>query len=560
MLARLQIENFAIIDSVGLEFGPGFNVITGETGAGKSILLGALELALGDRARGDLLREGKRVASVEAIFAPPFPLQLAELIRDDLGLEWEPGEELVIRREITSSGRNRCLIAEQMVNVADLRRAGELLADLHGQHEHQSLFRTSAQRGVLDDHAGNGKLLEEYRAAWDELAALRARKAELAAASGESERRRDYLEFQIQELDELSPVARELTVLEAEESRLAHAESLATEAAAAYAVLYEGGDDDAPTVTSALGEIGRRTDEIAGLDPSAAGLSEKVSEIRALADDLASELRDYLARCEPDPGRLDEVVTRIEEYRRLMRKHGVRSEDELAGIADKMRAERDRIETDDRERGEVDARLKSAEAAARKLAGRLTSAREKGAAGLRSAVLKTLARVGMEKAEFSVRITAKEELGADGADAIEFLLAANPGMPARPLRQTASGGELSRTMLAIKAATAAKDAVPTLVFDEIDAGISGRVAASVGGVMERLAGSHQILCITHHASIAARGATHMSVRKTSSRGKTKVEVLALDRELRIEELATMIGDDGKSSAGRTMAEKLLAAS
>lgn len=559
MLTRIQIENLAIVESASAGFGSGLNSITGETGSGKSVLIGALELALGARGSADAVRSGARTALAEAHFEGPFGDEVVALVAD-LGVEWEPGEPLVLRREISSSqGRSRCFVSGQMVGVADLRRLGELLADLHGQHEHQSLFRASAQRAALDAFGGNETLVAEYRRRYAEFSELRRRKESLDSAAADYERRLDYLEFQIGEIEQVAPREGELAELEIEESRLAHAEQLARAADAAYRLLYEGDGDSGPNVVDSLGEIARSLQTICRLDPSCEGMATRLGELEALADDLAREIRAYGDRCEPDPERLEETVSRIDSIRKLLRKHGAEDETTLLEMLARLHDEADRMRLDESEREGIEQRLQAARAELGRAGDALFAARSAAADRFAEEIMRTLAEVAMERAVFRVSVQRADDFGPDGADRVEFLLEANPGEGIRPLRDTASGGELSRAMLAIKAALARRDSIPTLVFDEIDTGISGETAARVGRLLERLGGSHQILCITHHASIAARGARHLSVRKTVARGRTSISTLELEGEARLEELARMMGGDPRSDAGKSLARTLVAA-
>jgi len=557
VLARLRIENLAVIESAELELGAGLTAITGETGAGKSILVGGLELALGARAGGEIIRAGARRASAEAVFGPPFPPEVARRVRGELGLEWSPEEALELRREIPREGRGRAFIAGQQVAVADLAALGELLVDLHGQHEHQSLFRRPAQRAALDAYGACEALLETYRRRYAEHEELKGRQRALLEAARGFEERLDFLTFQISELEGAAARPGELAELEAEERRLTHAETLAEAAARVYGLLYEGASSEAPPALAALGEAARALGRIAELDPAMSDLPARAEEIKALLEDLALAVRDYAERCAPDPRRLEAVIERIETLRRLLRKHGVADE---AGLLDKLAALREAragMTQDDEERGQIEPRLKAAAAALQAEAERLSARRQEAARRLARLVTRTIGKVGMEKARFEIAVRPMESFGPDGGDEVEFLLGANPGEGMNPLREVVSGGELSRTMLALKTALARRDAIPTLIFDEVDAGIGGETAAAVGRLLADLAASHQIVCITHHASIAARAERHLSVRKATAGGRTRGWIVRLDREARLEELARLMGGKGAGPAGRRLAERLL---
>lgn len=559
MLSKIHIENLAIVERAEIDFSAGLNALTGETGAGKSIVVGALELALGGRASADVVRAGQRLAVAEAVFEAPIPRAVAKFVTGELGLEWEGTEPLTVRREISAQGRSRAFIAGQLVNVADLKTLGELLVDLHGQHEHQSLFHLAAQRAALDAFGDYEMQIADYKSAHEEHAALVKRRDELLDQARDFEKRLDFLNFQIGELEELSPREGELAELEAEEARLSNAEALAEAANRAHALLYEGQGDEGASALAMLGEASRAADQIAGMDGEMADLPGKIAEIEALVEDVGIALRNYAGKCEADPARLEDVVARIEAIRRLSRKHGVADEAALARALAEMQAERDQMTRDETERNAIDAKLAAAAKQLEKRAKALHESRAEAAGRLGKAVMKTLARVAMDKAIFEVAVEWTGEFTSEGGERVEFLLAANPGEGKRPLREVASGGELSRTMLAIKTALARRDSIPTLVFDEIDSGISGETAARVGHLMEELAASHQIICITHHAAIAARAGRHFSVRKSAAGGRTQMAAVALEGNERLEELARMMGGEASGEAGKKLAKQLMTA-
>jgi DNA repair protein RecN (Recombination protein N) len=557
MLKSLTIQNLATIETLTIEFSAGLNALTGETGAGKSVLIGGLEIALGDRASADLVRPGESVAVVEAAFEPPLPPPVGDVLRRELELEGSSAEPLLLRREISRSGRNRCFINGQMVGVADLKRVGELLIDFHGQHEHQSLFRPGSARDALDAFAADAELLSAYRALWGEVSALRRRRRKLEEDAADFERRLDYLAFQLDEFEKLRPRPGEAAELELEERRLARADALARDAAESFALLYEGVDEDHPAVLAALREVARRMAELAEIEPRFAASLSQLEESRAQIEDLAYELRDYADHLQGDPERLDEVIARLESLRRLERKHGG-SEEAMLAAWQKMAADRDQMQRDDAERDSIGAALAAAEARLGEAATRLSQARKHAGDRFAKAIAALLREMRMEKARFAVVVEPLPEPGEFGQDNVEFLLAANPGLPPAPLRKIASGGEISRVMLALKSALAARDSIGTLVFDEIDTGLSGETARRVGQLMEKLGQSHQILCITHHAPIAARAVRHASVRKITSREATFTEIIAVEGQERIDELARMMGSDAGTEAARELARQLMA--
>jgi DNA repair protein RecN (Recombination protein N) len=556
-LRSLTIQNLTTIESLKVAFEPGLNALTGETGAGKSIVIEGLGLALGARASGDAIRPGARLAVVEAVFEGPFPEALNRLIGEELGLIWEAGEALTLRREVAAGGRNRCLVADQLVGVADLARLGELLIDFHGQHDHQSLMRKGAAREALDAYAGNEALIETYAAAWETVGRLERRQAEMEAAARDFQQRADYLDFQLEELDKLNPRPGEMAELEQEERRLAGAESLAQAAGEAYGLLYDGLDEQ-PALLALLKDVQRRVAALGEVEPSFAEALGRLEEQKAGLEDLAYALRDYAETTQADPQRLNEAIERREALKRLTRKHGG-SEEGLQEAWRAMREERRRMDLDREESGTIAARLAEGRRALLEAGKRLSQARGKAAGRFAKEAAARLAELNMEKARFDVRLEKLAEPMSHGLDEVDFLLAANPGLPPAPLRKVGSGGELSRVMLALKSTLAARDRIPTLVFDEIDTGVSGETARRVGGMLEKLGDSHQILCITHHAPIAARAGHHVSVRKRAIDGATFTEVVALDKAGRLEELARMMGGEGSRTAARKLARELMGA-
>ena len=555
MLKSLSIKNIAIIELLDIEFSDGLNVLTGETGAGKSIVVGGLELALGERASAEAVRSGEKLAVVEASFEPPFPPQLEDVLLNQLELEYQTGESLLLRREISSAGRSRCFIGEQMVGVADLKAVGELLVDLHGQHEHQSLFHTSAHLTALDAFASHDKLREEYSRVWKETEALRQRKLKLEQEAANFDTRIDYMTFQIKEIEKIDPKPGEMAELAKEEKRLAHAESLSQAAWEAQELLEEGINGEQIPLLDQIGELIKRISEIAEVETNFSKILSSLEESQTAFEDLTISLRDFAENTRADPKRLNEVITRLNALNALIRKHGG-SEESLFADWEHIQAELDRMTRDDEEREKITEKFNRAEARLLKLGEELSRKRKKTAESMRKKILSMLRQMAMKKSDFSIAIDILNTPGSRGLDHVEFFLAANPGLPPAPLRKVASGGELSRVMLAIKSVLAERDAIPTLVFDEIDAGISGDICRRIGEVLEELSQSHQIVCITHHAAIAARADVHMSVRKSTSQGKTTVDLAPLDGQERLEELARMMGGQDIQAA-LTLARQLM---
>ncbi len=560
MIETLRIENLAVIDSAELEFGPGLNVLTGETGAGKSIVLGALALLAGARASADAVREGADEAAVEAVFGtiaqPEFEAELARR-----GLEAD-AHELVVRRTLTRGGRNRVRVAGQLVPASVLSELFSGRIEISSQHESQGLLRPEVHGELLDRSGG---LLEGREAVSGGYASLKRLEQDLdrhRAESQERERRRDFLSFQIEEIDEAKLDPGEIEALKGERGRLAHAEQLREEGGAALAGL--AGDPTRPEDSNAadlLVGAARRLELLAGLDPSLADLSGRLAFAQAELRDAALELERYVASIEADPARLEGIDERLHRVERLQRKYGG-SVAEILSFRDESAAElvgiedaREREEQLLRQRGELRARLA-------RDAGALTRGRVRAGRGLARIVEASLHELDMPEARFEVAFEPVEGLedlpcGPHGAERPIFCFAANAGTPPRPLRRVVSGGELSRAFLAIKNALRESDAGMVLVFDEVDAGIGGRAADRVGRKLAELARSHQVLCITHLPQIAAYAGTHFRVEKQSPGDRAQARIIGVEGADRVEEIARMAGGESVGEATRRHARDLL---
>jgi len=543
VLASLYIRDLAIVREVELVPGGGFCVITGETGAGKSVLIDALGLLLGERADVGLIRDGAGQADVTAEFT---------LAGAGPAHAWLEAQELatdgacVLRRVLFRDRPNKAYINGRPVPAQSLREIGELLGDIHGQHEHQSLLRREVQREILDGYAGTTGEVAQLAEAWRRLRDARARLAQIEQRADERDARIEVLQFQVGELEplDLSPGAWE--DLEAEHARLAHAGELAEGTQAVLAGLYEG--DDA-TAAGLLDSARARLESLSAFDPSLAEPARMIGDARIQVDEAVATLRSGLAGLEADPARLADLDARIGEWHALARKHRV-PPTELAATRDQLVAELAELEHSG-ERGERLAReIDEALAAYRVLASRVGARRLATAARLSQEVTTHMQELGMGGGEFQASVVAQEdgEPTAHGLDRVEFLVSANPGQAPRPLGRVASGGELSRIALAIQVVTAAVGGVPTLVFDEVDAGIGGRVAEIVGDRLRRLGAHRQVMCITHLAQVAAQGHVHLRVEKSTG-PELSVSVQVLDEGGRIEEIARMIG--GRTITART---------
>ncbi len=556
MLTELHIQNYAVIENLGLEFGPGLNILSGETGSGKSILVDALGLTLGGRASPDVIRTGQERATVTAIFcADRQPLWRDWL--EGYGIPGGDNTEIILRREIQSGGRSRLLVNDQPVTVAAVKTLAPCLVEVHGQSEHVALLERAAQLALLDQFAGVDDLLEQ-------VAALHARCRELeremeSLSQNEQERLRtiDLLSFQAQELENAHLEPGEDGRLEDEKRVLANLEKIRATASTAFAKLYE--EDGA--ACSRLAAVDRAIEELSRYDSSAAQYSEPLAGARATLDDLAYFLRDYLGKLHADPRRLGEIEDRLAQIDRLKRKYG-KSIEEILAYRDEIGEQLARLEHADERREKVGKELEKSSREYLRAAQKLSEERRAAARKLEKLVREELSQLGMEKARFQIHFESvarnDEGLlrsaalgGSRGIDEIEYRISPNPGEELRPLDKIASGGELSRLMLALKTVVSSRRPArlsgqihrvpPTFIFDEIDAGIGGRIAEAVGRRLKRLARDTQVLCVTHQAQIACFADHHFYVEKSERGGRTLTTIQHLDGEKeRAAELARML--------------------
>jgi len=552
MLIELRIRDFAVIRDLSLEMGAGLNALTGETGAGKSILIGALSLLLGERASSESVRAGADRAVVEAVFdlqgRPALLGRLSELgfpVEDDF---------LLLRREVQAEGRNRAWINGSPATAGSVGEFGRALVDLHGQHEHQTLLRSEEQREILDAFAGAGELAGRVELLYRELAELRSRREAGEARRRELEARADFLRFQLQEIGEAKPVEGEDADLETELRRLDHAEELARDATSVEALLY--GDEG--SASERLAEARDLLRGLARVDETLSEAREQAEELFHRVTELGRTMGSYSAGIEMDPGRAEEVRRRVDLLFRLKRKYGPDLSDVLA-TRDRLAAELEELDSSEVQRGEVDRRIAGAAAALDEASAELGRARTEAARRLASEVEALLPDLGMEGAVFRVELPPRSEPGPHGAEGVLFTASLNPGFEPRALSRIASGGELSRVMLALKAILARVDRVPTLVFDEIDAGIGGTVANAVTAKLREVSEHHQVLVITHLPQLASRGHLHLKVSKDTYEGEVSTTVSRLTGEDRVREVARMLGGDPESETSREHARELLAA-
>jgi DNA repair protein RecN (Recombination protein N) len=549
MLRFLRVTHLAVLDSVEVEFDPGLNVLTGETGAGKSILVEAVGLLLGGRASGDLVRTGEDVAVVEAIFE-------------------SGGEELLVRREITAQGRSRAFVNGVLATAGALKDLSGRLIELHGQHEHQTLLDPSTHLGVLDTFGGLAALLTPTAEAHEAMLASREGLARVRAAARDRDSRLELIAFQLAELDRAAPTAGEDDELASLRQVLSSAERVERLCEEGYATLYE--QDGA--VLASLGAVWRRVSELADLDPAFGPYLDARDGIKSQLEDLAMFLRRYADGIEASPARLQHVEERLAVLERLKRRHGPTLADVIAKRESLARESADLARGDERVE-ELEREHSAARTAYVAAAERLSSERKRVAAGFAKALERVLAELAMDRTRFDVRFgdpLPESEWSAQGIDSAEFYVSPNPGEDLRALARIVSGGELSRIMLAIKTLTAtarhgfsdAADRAPSqsnpgLIFDEVDAGIGGRVADVVGRKLRTLGSAFQVLCITHLPQIAAYADTHFQIEKQVERGRTRTAVRRLSNDGRVAELSRMLGGEAITDGLRRSAREML---
>lgn len=551
MLAELEIVNFALVERACLNLGEGLNILTGETGAGKSLIVDALGFLLGGSPREKPLRSGADRGSVSGRFLDP-PEEARALVQE-WGFAEEDGSELLIARELLASGRSTCRINSRLATVANLRDLGATLMDLHGQHQHYSLLRPSKHLRILDRFAGEAQaaLLAEYLAAHRRAQALAAELAELRATERERLREIDWVQHELSEIDGGRPQPGEDVELADEIRVLASAEDLARGAAESHEAL--DGDGGASEILARASSL---LHHLEALDHRLTPLAERLDEAAVLVQEAARELRSYGDSVAADPERLEELQQREDSLRKLQRKYGPTLEDVVAYAA-RGRARLKELQGRGARSEALEAELAAAEAERESLASRLSESRRRAGQGLQEEVGEELSRVGMEVCRFVVSQEAADEFGPEGRDRVEFLIAPNPGEPPRPLARIASGGELSRIMLAMLSLFSRFEPVPTLLFDEIDAGLGGRAAEAVARRLSDLAERCQILCVTHLAVLAATGSIHHHLHKRVDGGRTTTNALELKGEERELELARMLSGDASPEAARSHARELL---
>jgi DNA repair protein RecN (Recombination protein N) len=551
MLRELRLNNFAVVESVTVPFTSVLIVLTGETGAGKSILVDAIVLIRGARAQTDVIRAEAETATVEAVFAID-GAGAARGVLEEAGLTADDNDEIVVRRELARSGRHRAFVNDSPVTVGLLERVGDVLVEVHGQHEHQRLLEPARQLELLDRFADAEEACARVEALYAKHRAARAEAELMRGAARDRAQREDLLRFQVGELDAARLRVGEKEELRAELRRVQHAERFTAGLAEAAALLA-----DAPqSAAERLARASRILQDIGRLDAALAGPGEPIEAARIQLDEAVGAIRRLRDGIVAEPGRLDAIHERLDALTRLERKYGdgeeamLRFRDEAARDFERLERHEEVMAEQERVLGELEAELA---AAATALSGRRRSA----AGRLATQVERALRALGMERAVFEVGLEPAAEVGARGADRAELRLSTNPGEDVKPLSRVASGGELSRTMLALKSVLARADRVPTLVFDEVDAGIGGRVASVVAQTLAGAAEGRQVLCVTHLAPIAALADHHLRVSKSVRGGRARMAVAPLAGDERVEEVARMLGGATITAAAREHARDLL---
>ncbi|CAN5272816.1 DNA repair protein RecN [soil metagenome] len=561
MLNLLKIKNIALIDELQLEFAKGLNLLTGETGSGKSIIVDSLGALTGDRVSSDLIKEGEQNAQIEGLFNLFFNENLQEIF-DESGIELENTNEidLIVRRELAINGRNRIFVNNQLVTQTFLKKIGAFLVDIHGQGEQATLFNPATHLEMLDEYANLQSLRKSVAEKYRELANIQKEIENLQADEAQKLQLLDILQFQVDEIKKVNLKIGETESLEEEKRRLNNVEKLSTLSDEAYLLLYE--NEEAAIAT--LGKAVQRITELAEYESSFREYKESLQTAQAVLEDLAFSVRDFRGSLEFSPERLEEIETRLAEIARLKRKYGGSVESVLEHFAESEERLKN-IETAELREKELKKKLQKSREEYLKIASELHNKREKAARKFEKEIESNLKAVALEKAQFEVRIdapdanneTAIKSFTAKGFDQIEFYFSANPGESVKPITKVASGGEASRLMLILKTTAKLSEYEKAMVFDEIDTGIGGRVAEAVGLKLKELAKTQQVLCVTHQPQIASLADQHLLVEKKTVKNHTKIGVRELSENEKIEEIARMLTGREITATARQHAKEMI---
>lgn len=565
MLEFLKVKNVALIDEIEIEFGEGLNLLTGETGSGKSIIVDSLGLLTGDRVSSDFIKAGQQTAQIEGLFSVEVSGRLLGIL-DEFGIELDGGRraEVIVRRELSLSGKNRIFINGQLSTQSVLRLIGPHLAAIHGQGEHTSLFDPANHLEILDNFAHVEKERGETGDLYRRWNAVRVELAELRSSEAEKLQLLDVLRFQIDEIKKAAPRSNEDTELAEEKRRLSNVEKLSALSGDAYSLLY----DDAESTFATLDKAARKIEELAEYESRFGEYIDSIRTAIAVIEDLAITTRDFASHIEFSPERLEEIENRLAEISRLTRKYGGSIESVLAHLADCERR-LERIETSELREKELLTEMAARRSEYLNAAERLHDKRTAAAAKFGKAVESELKAVALEKARFEVRVDSPgkseiadanfEGFSANGVDRVEFFFSANPGEPPKPLARVASGGEASRLMLILKTTAGDDRSGATAVFDEVDTGVGGRVAEAVGRKLKALSLSQQVLCVTHQPQVASKADRHLLIEKSMNKNRTAISVRELAQPERVEEIARMLAGESVTDAARENAREMIAA-
>ncbi len=574
MLRSLYIKDYALIEEVDVRFESGLNIITGETGAGKSILIDAFGLVLGERATAESIRKGAEKSIVEAIFVVGQHQKLRALLAEN-DIEW--GEELILRREVSVKGTSRCFMNDSPVQLAIMKQAGELLVDLHGQHEHQSLLRKDSHRELLDDFGGLEGLVQEYRVHYHELKQLFQEHDELVARERQLRERRDLYEFQIQEIDTVSPESGEEERLEAELKILENAEKLFEATLSLHRRLYEGdsaGDGEPQALYDRIVLVRNQLEDLAQIDRSFEEMHREAASAVAIVAEISNFIQRYNSKIEFNPERLEQIRERLSRLALLKKKYGG-SVEAIIRHREQIGREVELAQNFDGELNALETRIEERRAECSAAAQRLSTKRHELVGKINKGIVAELAKLGIGNARFDVVIKhrplpkehgvrafvklGREYLEAtpDGIDDVEFFISTNVGEDLKPLAKVASGGEISRVMLALKTILAKSQRLPLLIFDEIDVGVSGRIAQAVGKSLKALSQFHQVIAITHLPQIAGLADAHYAVEKVEDKKRARTYIRPLTEEERVEEVARLMSGTEVTKAGLEGARELM---
>lgn len=534
MINHMQIRHFAIIDELNLELRSGMTVLTGETGAGKSILLDALELALGGRADSSAIRPGSKRAEIGVNFDISRNENVQRWLAEN---ELDDGLECLIRRTASADGRSKGFINGSPVPMQSLRELGEQLVDIQGQHAHQSLLKRDLQREALDDYAGHQPLVAEVKSRYAELKALRDQQAELLQNREERESRIELLTYQTGELEELDLQENEVNSLEKEHATLAHQSQIEE---GCQRTIFQLKESDDQSVLQQVQQNIRQLEELQQYDSALEPILKMLNDAAIQLEESADELRRHLDNLDMDPQRLEWVDTRLGQIHDLSRKHRINPQ-ELGSLLENLSIELKQLLEASDTSNNLDEQITKAEQAYNEAAEKLSKGRKKAAIKLQKAVTDNIQQLGMSNGKFQIEFTELEDISPTGKERVDFMVTMNPGQPLKPLSKVASGGELSRISLAIHVITAATGRIPTLIFDEVDVGIGGGTAEVVGRLLRDLSADRQVLCVTHQPQVAALGHQHLQVNKFTSKNTTNATVTELDLKQRTDEVARMLG-------------------